>query len=451
VKLLIEEWGQKSLTGNAVSLIEESIMCYKVGAYRSAYLMAYLAFKTTIRERVIKASKPDCIEDKCWDEQILRPLDNDNKWEETLNNIIAATKENGQGIGAVFRFTNYERIKNRYEYWKNVRNSCAHAKDEHITSSTVEQFWSYMQDDLPEFYVLGGKQYLLDKLCYDYKYIYTVGKDELVKTLKEIAVVYRRDIRKCFEQFYEKNRECMTEVINKIDFWDAIVKTDNESISEGFLDFLYLHKDVFVVWYQMFPQLFFLMINRHKEIIQEYLAPFLEEQNNIEGVVFWHLFVEILKVDAKLIDINKVASDYRKFILIKDIDLEDDEMALLHQHKLFKKFLFSAGNDFFKNDSGSHYWYYFESERDDEYVEQCFKYLEWDMEVIEKLKDSIDCLINSCSARSNQYSISNGNKRKNAYKKIIGQYENIIKNIIQENQKEVGVYAYIFEILNEGL
>lgn len=49
----------------------------------------------------------------------------------------------------------------------------------------------------------------------------------------------------------------MTEVINKIDFWDAIVKTDNESISEGFLDFLYLHKDVFVVWYQMFPQLFF--------------------------------------------------------------------------------------------------------------------------------------------------------------------------------------------------
>ena len=171
MKLLIEEWGQKSLTGNAVSLIEESIMCYKVGAYRSAYLMAYLAFKTTIRERVIKASKPDCIEDKCWDEQILRPLDNDNKWEETLNNIIAATKENGQGIGAVFRFTNYERIKNRYEYWKNVRNSCAHAKDEHITSSTVEQFWSYMQDDLPEFYVLGGKQYLLDKLCYDYKYI----------------------------------------------------------------------------------------------------------------------------------------------------------------------------------------------------------------------------------------------------------------------------------------
>ncbi|MEW9939696.1 hypothetical protein AB2T96_19685 [Clostridium butyricum] len=37
---------------------------------------------------------------------------------------------------------------NRYEYWKNIRNSCAHAKDEHINSATVEQFWNYMQDDM---------------------------------------------------------------------------------------------------------------------------------------------------------------------------------------------------------------------------------------------------------------------------------------------------------------
>lgn len=73
------------------------------------------------------------------------------------------------------------------------------------------------------------------------------------------------------------------------------------------------------------------MINQHKEIIQEYLAPFLEERDHIERDIFWHLFVEILKVDAKLIDINKVTSDYRKFISIKNIDLKE-EIALLHQH-----------------------------------------------------------------------------------------------------------------------
>lgn len=127
-----------------------------------------------------------------------------------MNKLVFAAKIEGKGIGAVFRFTNYERIKNRYEYWKNVRNSCAHAKDEHITSSIVEQFWNYIQDDLSEFYILGGRQYLLDRLCYDYKYFYIVGKEELEKTFKEISVVYKRDIKKCFEQIYEKNRECIT-------------------------------------------------------------------------------------------------------------------------------------------------------------------------------------------------------------------------------------------------
>lgn len=305
MKLLIEEWGKKSLTENAFSLMEESVMCYKIGAYRSAYLMSYLAFKITIRERVLKASKPDCIEDMCWNDRIFMPLDNDNKWEEALNSIISAAKDNGQGIGAVFRFTNYERIKNRYEYWKNVRNSCVHAKNEHITSSTVEQFWNYIQDDLPEFYVLGGKQYLLDKLCYDYKYFFTVGKEELEKTLREISVVYKRDIQRCFEQFYEGNSECIKLDVNKTDFWNTIIQTEDENILDGFLDFLYLHKEVFVLWYKVFPQLFFLMTNRHREIIQESIAPVLEGNDSIEGDVFWHLFVEILKVDAKLIDIIK--------------------------------------------------------------------------------------------------------------------------------------------------
>ena len=113
MRLLIEDWSQKNLTENAVDLMEEAVMCYKVGAYRSAYLMSYLAFKTTIRERVLNASKPDGIEDRCWKDQILAPLDNDNKWEETLNNIVFATNE-GKGVGAVFKYTNPERIKNRY-------------------------------------------------------------------------------------------------------------------------------------------------------------------------------------------------------------------------------------------------------------------------------------------------------------------------------------------------
>lgn len=451
MKLLIEDWSQKNLTENAMDLMEEAVMCYKVGAYRSAYLMSYLAFKTMIRERVLNAPKPDCINEQCWDEQILRPLGNDNKWEEKLNEIVFAATENGQGERGVFRFTNYERIKNRYIYWKDIRNSCAHAKDEHITSSTVEQFWNYMQDDLSEFYVLGGEAYLLDKLCYDYKYFNTVGKEELEKTLQEISYVYKKDIQRCFGQFYEKNRDCIMLSIKHTEFWKVIVSICNENILDGFLDFLYVHKEMFLLWYKAFPQLYFLMINRHKEIIQEYLAPQLEGEDYIDSNTFWHLFVEILKVDVKLINIDQVTSDYKKLKMIAQIDLQKEEMEILHQQKVFQKFLFNAGSAFFANTSDAHYQYYSDylSIKDDRDIEECFKYLEWDINVIDKLNTAIEGLKESCHKRQNADKVILGNRREDAYKKIINQYKNDIKNTVQNNNKSINDFKFISCILSE--
>ena len=453
MRLLIEDWSQKNLTENAVDLMVEAVMCYKVGAYRSAYLMSYLAFKTTIRERVLNASKPDGIEDRCWKDQILAPLDNDNKWEETLNNIVFATKDEGKGVGAVFKYTNPERIKNRYEYWKNIRNSCAHAKDEHITSSTVEQFWNYMQDDLPVFYVLGGKQYLLDKLCRDYKYFQTVGKEELEKTLKDISIVYKRDIAECFSFFRDKISMCLQLNDRNIEFWQVILSGSNEIILEGFLDFYCSLKDaaLFVDWYQHFPQFFNLTISRHKEMIQGTLAPYLETPRiNCEEDAFWQLLVKILKVGGKLIDIDKVTMDYYKLKMIRNMNLNEDDIEVLHIYKVFQKLLLNAGERFFKNNSDSHSNYYsYYTETEDIDIEQCFKYVEWDMNVVEKINYAIGELINNCELRLKSSSIRNGETRKEIYKKIVCQYKDNIEDTLQKNQKDIGEYKFISDFLTK--
>lgn len=452
MKLLIEDWSQKNLTENAEDLMEEAVVCYKVGAYRSAYLMSYLAFKTTIRERVLNAPKPDCIEEMCWDQQILKYLDNDNMWEEKLNTIVSATKENGQGMGAVFRFTNDERIKNRYEFWKNVRNSCVHAKGEHITCSTVEQFWNYMQDDLSEFYVLGGKQYLLDKLYRDYKYFQTVGKEELEKTLKDISIVYKKGVKECFEKFYEKNKQCLQLESRNIEFWEVILCGGNEIILEGFLDFYYLLKDaiLFVDWYQHFPQFFGLMVSRHKEMIQETLAPHLETPRiNYEANVLWRLLVKILEVDEKLIDIDKVTTDYYKLKMMGKMNLNEEELGVLHKYKVFKKFLLNAGEKFFKNDATSHNKYYsYGTETEDADIELCFQYVEWDINVVEKLNIAIRELESNCELRFEDYSKKNGERRKEIYKKIVCQYKNNIEDTIRKSQKDIGEYKFISELLD---
>lgn len=444
MKIQIEDWADKNLTPNAIELMTEAVICYKVGAYRAAFLLSYLAFKTTIRERVLIAAKPDTIDDKCWEEQIINPLDNDNKWEEKLNNIVAASKQDGKGEGAVFRFTNYERIKNRYEYWKNIRNSCAHAKDEHITSCTVEQFWNYMQDDIPEFYVLGGKVYLFDRLMYSYKYFITVGEEELKHILKDIALVYKRNTRQCFEKFYEKNKTCL--IINKsnVGFWTTVIDIDNEIIRESFVDFLYQHIDSFIEWYENFPKIFTLMVSRHKTFIQESLMPYLEKGYYIEEDTFWKLLVEVLCIDTDLVDLDKITRNYNKFRMIEKIELQQMELAVLHKNKVFKKFLLNAGREYFLNDANSHWSYYaYDSDMSDKFPEKCFEYVEWDIDIVEKINSSYRELEESYTMRGNPDSKCNANIRRNSYDRIISKYSKEIIQIIEDNNKSLNEYTFI--------
>lgn len=65
--LQIEDWVAKNLRSNANELMADAVKCYNVGVYRPAFLSSYLAFKITIRERVLKAAKPDAINEKCWE------------------------------------------------------------------------------------------------------------------------------------------------------------------------------------------------------------------------------------------------------------------------------------------------------------------------------------------------------------------------------------------------
>jgi hypothetical protein len=57
VKLEIEKFiSEIEFPEAAMSLIEEGILCYKVGAYRSAYIMSYLFFLNVVKYRALESS-----------------------------------------------------------------------------------------------------------------------------------------------------------------------------------------------------------------------------------------------------------------------------------------------------------------------------------------------------------------------------------------------------------
>lgn len=451
--LEIENWAEKNLCEDGKMLMEEAVSSYKAGAYRAAYLMSYLAFKTSIRENILQSCNPDSdnISEACWREQIIEKLENDNTWEETLNGIITSAKANGQGVAAVFKFVNYERTKSRFDFWRGIRNSCAHARHEKITAATIEHFWDYMRDDLPEFYALGGEKYLVERLSYTYMYFASVGQDVLEELLHGILVVFKKKVKCCFEGLYERNRFCLNLNERNIDFWKTIVNSSEVKIKEAFIDFLYEHMDSFIVWYSEFPQIFESMYTRHKLFVQESLAPYLEGSYYIEGNCLWALLVEILRRDPQLIDLKKTASDYGKYRLLKQVEgLSSFEYDVLQKYNLFNLFLENAGGDYFRNSSDAHSSYYYFSEKLDMHTEECFNHIIWNLEIIEKLNSAYRELEQSMGWRTNNNAVRYGNLRKESYDRIILTHGVEIKKIVESNGNDLSEYEKINSILELG-
>ncbi|HHX62236.1 MAG TPA: hypothetical protein GX707_16225 [Epulopiscium sp.] len=457
MNLEMETWASSNLTSNSQLLMKESVICYKVGAYRSAYLMSYLAFKQTIRERVVDAPEYPTVYNNPieWDRNVLKQLRDDDKWEEMINDIVAANSDQGENgkLASIFQYTNRDRILNRYRYWKDIRNSCAHAKDEHINSSTVEQFWNYIQDDIGEFYVLGGKQYLMNQLVDRYKYYISDEDKNLSWLLLNIKTVYKNELNDFFISFLEIILKEYREIISdmNISFWGQIIDFHDEEISKAFILSLVENKEEFIVFFKYHNKISTLMHKYNSRFIQDYINPTLSERSYYDDSYkksFWSLFSSALLLKPEGLDIVAITSNYENFKLIKDVDISICEKGLLKQHKVFKQFLLNAGKDLFNNDSNNHWDYYsWASTKNDEYIIECFKHIDWDIELIKRIDSSMEYLKENINSRSNWDSINYGNMRINTFKSIIGNDYERIKLVCEENDVSIEEYTHIKEII----
>lgn len=90
MKLNIEIWADDTnfLSENGYNLLNESIVCYKNGAYRSSFLTSYLAFMVTLRDRILDYNEcPEYVNLETW-RKIINDLDDDNLWEECIIQLL---------------------------------------------------------------------------------------------------------------------------------------------------------------------------------------------------------------------------------------------------------------------------------------------------------------------------------------------------------------------------
>lgn len=212
----------KELSEDANNLFQESILCFKIKAYRASLLFSYLGFMTFIKELIIKSKRPESIQETRWT-NLINCLNKEDVWEQTVfQELINSTTP-------IFNIS--ESIRQQIKYWKDRRNDCAHFKDNSIDFQLVETFWSFLKSNLPKITIEGGRQSLLRKFSIHFdstktppnkdfsslvlEIEFAVEKNELLVFFEELDLVLKEGLFYDFKILSETYYKMLTQLDNK--------------------------------------------------------------------------------------------------------------------------------------------------------------------------------------------------------------------------------------------
>lgn len=188
MNLPFEKWAvSQAFSPNVHGIFEEAITCYKSGAFRASLLFSYLGLLTQLKEYVLKAEKPENIEQGQWD-RIRKNLTNDDDWERAIGNIINRKDDPILNIKSG--------IKRDLAYWKDRRNDCAHQKDNKIEYFHTEAIWAFIMSKLSQINIEGGTKHLIQRFKDHYNTNRTAPGTSLEPLINEIDhIVETQEIR----------------------------------------------------------------------------------------------------------------------------------------------------------------------------------------------------------------------------------------------------------------
>lgn len=254
MNIQFETWVEsQGFPKDSKALFDESIKCYRVSAYRGAYLLSYVGFLVVIKERILSSERPNSITEGQWEKDVLKDLRNDDKWEEHTYNLL--NKRNNQSKSKYFLVNAH--LLSDIDYFKRRRNDCAHAKDTIIDYSHVEVLWSFLQSHLSKFVVNGGKEGLLSKIKKHYNPEYTRPNSDPSHLINEIPMVVEKssipDFLSEINNEYIGIEEAFTKQDKYYVFWSKVAYHQNVDLHEGLIAYIGADKEKFALFTHFFP------------------------------------------------------------------------------------------------------------------------------------------------------------------------------------------------------
>ncbi len=157
MNLPIQNWlNTQKISKEASSSLDESFICFKVGAYKASLLFAYLGFMNIIRDRIIAAPPPTDFTLDYWVGIQARA-----KKPETWDKVVFDTVQQKKPAPI---FAVPDDIRDQVKYWKDRRNDCAHSKQNKIIAAHVESLYAFIESNLGKFAVNGSRPEMIKRI-----------------------------------------------------------------------------------------------------------------------------------------------------------------------------------------------------------------------------------------------------------------------------------------------
>lgn len=207
MKIFFKEWYEgNSVPDTSKALFDESVMCFRIGAYRSAYIMAYSGFAHILRERILTSEiKPLNISEEKWKE-IICALQDEDKADDMIKKCVDRNNDN-----RVFLIS-YD-IKSEFLFLKSLRNKCAHGKSGNIDYYHVELLWNYIMDNYFRFTIEGNTASLIHKILDHFDYTKTAPGAPVDTIVDNIKLFVKGGE---YSVFFEELFTAIKDEINKI-------------------------------------------------------------------------------------------------------------------------------------------------------------------------------------------------------------------------------------------
>ncbi len=191
-----ETWthnSEKLLSPTTYALFMDSLKCYKAEVFRAAYLLAYQGMMWQLREKFKQGKHSNEFSEKEWTAK-LESLDLNKPWDFNMFDIISqkARIENGKMIKPPCLKMSDD-VRAKFDYWRILRNECAHQKESIFGNAHVLVFYTFIQQNLLLISVEGSTDNLLEEFSRFFDPYYTSPREDIQPLIDKIPRLIAAD------------------------------------------------------------------------------------------------------------------------------------------------------------------------------------------------------------------------------------------------------------------